>query len=110
MGWGSFYQAMLDAGGTPIATTGSESLPTRLLATYGLAGVLFTFYLVRRLRVLAFRDDRWACACFPAIFVLMMNWGSVFHPTDGMFVILTLMVTKGSAGFIERPLTSQSVC
>jgi hypothetical protein len=111
MGWGSSYQAMLDAGGTPIATTGSESLPTRLLATYGIAGVLFTFYLIRRLRVLALRDDRWACACFPAIFILMMNWGSVFHPTDGMFVILTLMITKGSAGFTERPQTSQSpVC
>lgn len=102
MGWGSFYQAMLDAGGTPIATIGSESLPTRLLATYGIAGALFTFYLVRRLRVLAWRDDRWACACFPAIFVLMMNWGSVFHPTDGMFIILTLMITKGSAGFVGR--------
>jgi hypothetical protein len=102
MGWGSSYQAMLDAGGTPIATTGSESLPTRLLATYGIAGALFTVYLVRRLRVLAWRDDRWACACFPAIFVLMMNWGSVLHSTDGMFILLTLMITKGSAGFVGR--------
>lgn len=106
MGWGSSYQAMLDAGGTPLTTTGSESLPTRLLATYGIAGVLFTLYLVRRLSVLAFRDDRWACACFPAIFVLMMNWGSVFHPTDGIFVILILIITRGSAGFIERSQTS----
>jgi hypothetical protein len=73
-----------------------------LLATYGIAGALFTLYLVRRLRVLAWRDDRWACACFPAIFVLMMNWGSVFHPTDGIFIILTLMITKGSAGFVRR--------
>jgi hypothetical protein len=102
MGWGSSYQAILDAGGTPIATTGSESLPTRLLATYGIAGALFTFYLVRRLRVVALRDDRWACACFPALFVLMMNWGGVFHPTDGMFIILMLMITKGSAGFVGR--------
>jgi|GEM_PF-5681161 len=103
MGWGSSYQAMLDEGGTPLTTSGSESLPTRLLATYGIPGALFTFYLVRRLRVSASRDDRWACACFPAIFILMMNWGSVFHPSDGMFVILTLMVTKGSAGFIDHP-------
>lgn len=101
MGWGSYYQAVFDAGGKPLPTNGSESLPTRLLATYGIAGVLFTLYLVRRLRVLAFRDDRWACACFPAIFILMMNWGSVFHPTDGMFVLLMLMITKGSAGFVE---------
>jgi hypothetical protein len=101
MGWGSSYQTMLDADGTPLETTGSVSLPTRLMASYGMAGMLFTFYLVRRLRVLAWRDDRWACACFPAIFVLMMNWGSVFHPTDGMFIILTLMITKGSGGFVE---------
>lgn len=103
MGWGSSYQAILDASGNQLATNGSESLPTRLLATYGIPGALFTFYLLRQLRVSASRDDRWACACFPAVFVLMMNWGSVFHPTDGMFVILTLMVTKGSAGFIDHP-------
>jgi hypothetical protein len=102
MGWGSSYQAIFDAGEKPLATNGSESLPTRLLAIYGVAGILFTFYLVRRLRVSAFRDDRWACACFPAIFILMMNWGSVFHPTDGMFVILMLMITRGAAGFVGR--------
>jgi len=103
MGWGSpeFYQPMLDATGPPLATTGSESVPTRLLASYGIAGMLFTLYLVRQLRELAFRDDRWACACFPAVFFLMMNWGGVFHPTDGMFILLSLMTTRGSDGFID---------
>ncbi|EAQ36401.1 hypothetical protein NB311A_20726 [Nitrobacter sp. Nb-311A] len=108
MGWGSSYQAIFEASEKPLATNGSESLPTRLLATYGLAGILFTLYLVGRLRVSAFRDDRWACASFPAILILMMNWGSVFHPTDGMFVLLMLMITRGSAGFMERSQISRS--
>jgi hypothetical protein len=104
MGWGSpeFYQRALDATGPPLPTIGSESLPTRLLASYGIAGALFTVYLVRQLRQLAFLDDRWACACFPAVFVLMMNWGSVFHPSDSIFVILLLIMTKGSKGFVTE--------
>jgi len=104
MGWGSpeFYQRMLDATGPPLPTIGSESLPTRLLASYGIAGVLFTVYLVQQLRQLAFLGDRWACACFSAVFVLMMNWGGVFHPSDGIFVILLLIMTKGSNGFVTE--------
>lgn len=103
MGWGSpeFYQSVLDATGPPLATTGSESLPTRLLASYGIAGIFFTLYLVRLLRESDRRDDRWACACFPAVFFLLMSWGSIFHPTDAMFVLLLLTVTRGSAGFVS---------
>ncbi|QWG17046.1 hypothetical protein KMZ68_18955 [Bradyrhizobium sediminis] len=103
MGWGSpeFYQSMLDASGPPLATIGSESLPTRLLASYGIAGLLFTLYLIQQLRRLAFRGDRWACACFPAVFILMMNWGGIFHPTDGMFALLLLPITRGSNGFLD---------
>ncbi|MGQ0684324.1 hypothetical protein [Bradyrhizobium sp.] len=104
MGWGSaeFYQSVLEAMGPPQTTTGSESLPTRLLASYGIPGVLFTLYLVRLLRASARKDDRWACACFPAVFFLMVNWGGIFHSTDGMFVLLLLMVTRGSAGFAGK--------
>ena len=101
MGWGASYQSMLDAEGPPFPTIGSESLPTRLLASYGIGGLLFTLYLVRQLRELAFRDDRWACACFPAVFILMMNWGGIFHPTDGMFVLLLLTITRGSNGIVD---------
>lgn len=104
MGWGSpeFYQSVLDTTSPPQVTTGSESLPTRLLASYGIPGILFTLHLVRLLRESARRDDRWACACFPAIFFLLVNWGSIFHPTDAMFVLLLLMVTRGSAGFRDE--------
>lgn len=83
-------------------STGSESLPTRLLAVYGLAGALFTLYLFTRLRALARAGDHWACACFPAIFLLLMNWGGVFHPTEGMFVILLLMIVRGSDGYVSH--------
>lgn len=102
MGWGSLYQSMLDAAGPPQVTTGSESLPTRLLATYGIPGIFFTFYLVRLLRELAQAGDRWACACFPAIFFLLLNWGGFFHPADAMFVLLLLFVTRGADGFTCR--------
>jgi hypothetical protein len=111
MGWGSpeFYQRVLDATGPPLPTIGSESLPTILLASYGIAGVLFTVYLVQRLRQLAFVDDRWACACFPAVFVLMMNWGSVFHPSDSIFVILLLIMTRGSKGFVIEGVSTSAL-
>lgn len=104
MGWGSpeFYQPVLDAALPPISTGGTESLPTRLLASYGIPSILFTLYLVRLLRESSREDDRWACACFPAVFFLLMNWGGIFHPTDAMFVLLLLPLTRGSVGFSNR--------
>lgn len=104
MGWGSadFYELVAKTVQNPdaiIISAGSEALPTRLLVVYGLPGLLFTIYLVVRLRRLAREDDRWACACFPSLFSLMMNWGSVFHPSDAMFVIFLLIMTKGAKGF-----------
>ncbi len=92
---------------TRLISAGSEALPTRLLVAYGLPGLLFSVYLVQRLRQLALADDRWACACFPALFSLMMNWGSVFHPSDALFVILMLIVTKGSEGFASDDKSSE---
>jgi hypothetical protein len=104
MGWGSadFYELVsrtIKDPDTMLISAGSEALPTRLLVVYGVPGLLFTVYLVVRLRKLAFEDDRWACACFPALFTLMMSWGSVFHPVDALFVILLLIMTRGAKGF-----------
>ncbi len=99
MGWGSLYQSALDATGPPQATIGSESLPTRLLANYGLPGIFFTLYLVGLLREAARAGDRWACACFPAVFFLLTNWGSLFHSTDAMFVLLLLTIARGTKGY-----------
>lgn len=107
MGWGSadFHELVVRNQAEPQATlisAGSEALPMRLLVAYGLPGLLFSVYLVERLGKLALADDRWACACFPALFSLMMSWGSVFHPSDAMFVILLLVMTKGSEGFTSH--------
>lgn len=111
MGWGSidFYQLVAKTIENPdaiIISAGSEALPTRLLVVYGLPGLLFSIYLFARLRKLALADDRWACACFPALFSLTMSWGSVFHPSDAIFVILLLIMTRGSEGFTYREASS----
>ncbi|QDW39793.1 hypothetical protein FFI89_023170 [Bradyrhizobium sp. KBS0727] len=114
MGWGSadFYGLVAKTVENPdtiIISEGSEALPTRLLVVYGLPGLLFTVYLVARLRALARTDDRWACACFPPLFTLMMTWGSVFHPSDAMFLIFLLIMTKGAKGFtFAKTATSES--
>lgn len=91
-----FSQVLLDeliVGTTP---AGNEAVLTRLLATYGLPAVLFVYYLIRCLRDLARRQDAWACACFPTIILLMMQWGNIFHPTDANGALFMLMVTQGA--------------
>lgn len=80
---------------------GSDALPTRLLSAYGLAGLCFTIFMFSLLRRAAARDDRWACAVFPAVVLLMMNWGAVFHPTNAFFALFLLMVAQGSRGVID---------
>ena len=102
MGWGAFdffemQTEELNVGTTP---AGNEAILTKLLATYGLPGILFTIYLFVQLRRSADAGDHWACACFPAIFFLMMQWGSVFHPSDAMFTIYLLMIARGSKGYM----------
>lgn len=78
----------------------SVSLPTRLLVAYGLPGALFTAFLVARLRAMAWLGDAWGCACFAPVFLLLMQWGSAFHPTDALFALFMLMILRGSLGFI----------
>lgn len=101
MGHGSFDFAQVQTGelieGHP--GIGSDALPTRMLAAYGLAGSLFTVFLFVRLRALALAGDAWACAAFPSVVLLMMNWGSVFHPTNAFFALYLLIATRGSKGF-----------
>ena len=81
---------------------GSESLPTRLLASYGLPVVFFLAFITVGLRRRAYFADRWACACFPAIILLMMSWGSIFHPTNAFFVLFFALLLYGSEGFPEK--------
>lgn len=107
MGWGAFEFEDLKA---VALIEGQEqgdtvSLPTRLLAAYGLPGALFTLYLVARLRAAARAGDAWGCACFAPVLLLLLQWGSVFHPSDALFALLLLPLVRGSAGFVDR--TSQ---
>jgi hypothetical protein len=102
MGWGAYdFWQMVSDKSPPVFTAGTESLPLGLMTVYGIPALLFTVYLVVCLRRSARRDDRWACACFPAIFVLMMNWGSSFHPADVVFVLFMLIVARGSEGYVS---------
>lgn len=109
--WQSDYLMGL---GSNLATTASEniinsghmrsdsvSFPTRLLATYGLPSFAFIYFLVERCYTHARRDDLWAISMLSVIVWLMMTWGSVFHPTNGVFVLAMLIAGKGKRGFCD---------
>jgi hypothetical protein len=80
---------------------GTESLPTRLLAVYGLPSLFFGGYLVQELARMARARDAWGCACFPGIFFMLMNWGSVFHPTNAFFVLSFMILTRGASALSD---------
>lgn len=101
MGWGAFEFEDLKK---TALIEGQEqgdtvSLPTRLLAAYGIPGALFTVYLVLRLRVAACARDAWSCACFAPVLLLLLQWGSVFHPSDALFALFLMTVVRGSSAF-----------
>lgn len=77
----------------------SVSFPTRLLATYGLPAFALVYFLIERCYAHARNDDVWAISMLAVIFWLMMTWGSVFHPTNAVFVLAMLIAGKGKAGF-----------
>lgn len=89
----------LNVGTTP---AGNEAQLTRLLATYGFPGLLYSWYLISRLREIAKNRDVWAVACFPTIALLMMQWGSVFHPSDANGAIFLLIAIHGSQAFVIK--------
>jgi hypothetical protein len=80
-----------------LGAAGAESLPTRLLAAYGLPSLFFAGYLVSELAQLARARDAWGCACFPGILFMLMNWGSVFHPTNAFFVLFFMVLARGAS-------------
>ena len=111
MGWGDFdfYKLRPTDLFPDQISLGSESLPTRLLATYGLPAFFFIGYLISNLRERARQSDVWAVACFPAIVLLLMNWGGAFHPGNYAFVIVLMIVTRCAPAFarggVKRPRT-----
>ena len=98
MGWGTTDFNMLKSEALVIGQqqSGDISLPTRLLAQYGLPGLLLVVYFVVRLVKLAKARDAWGCACFPAVIMAMLHWGTLFHPTDFVFALCMILVFHGS--------------
>lgn len=81
------------------ARSDSDSLLTRLLATYGLPSFALLYFFAERCYALAMMNDTWGVAMV-AIFVwLMMTWGSSFHPSNGIFVLAFLIIGRGSGAF-----------
>lgn len=99
MGWGSTDFNMLKSEALVIGheQSGDISLPTRLLAQYGLPGLGLISYFFVRLYVLAKAGDAWGCACFPAVMMAMLHWGTMFHPTDFMFGLFLMLLFHGSS-------------
>lgn len=83
------------------ARSDSVSFLTRLLATYGLATIGIFWYLGKCCYEHARSDDIWGVAALSLITWLMMTWGSVFHPTNAIFVLSFLIVAKGRAAFLD---------
>jgi hypothetical protein len=89
----------LNVGTTP---AGNEAQLTRLLAVYGIPGLLYSWFLIRGLHEVALKRDVWAVACYPVIILLMMQWGSIFHPSDANGAIFFLIAIHGSNAFVIR--------
>jgi hypothetical protein len=103
MGFGAFDFSKMQFEELNIGTTpaGNEAQLTRLLATYGLPGLLYSWFLICRLHEASLNRDVWAVACFPVILLLMMQWGNIFHPSDANGAIFWLIAIHGSNAFIN---------
>lgn len=82
------------------ASGGTESFPTRLLASYGIFSLLFFSVFWYRLALRANRFDWWACAAYAAIIFMMMTYGSAFHPSSPINALCLLILFHGSEGFL----------
>ncbi|MBY2992606.1 hypothetical protein HF263_17655 [Rhizobium leguminosarum] len=80
----------------------SVSLPTRLLATYGLPALGFLYFLGERCYTHAKNNDIWAVSMLSLLIWLMMTWGSIFHPTNAIFVLALLIIGRGGSAFHEH--------
>jgi hypothetical protein len=81
----------------------SVSLPTRLLATYGLPALGFFYFLGERCYTHAKENDVWGVSMLSLLIWLMMTWGSIFHPTNAIFVLALLIIGRGGNAFHEDP-------
>lgn len=104
MGLGNFdffALAVPEPGPDQAYLSGSEALLTRLLATYGLPTLLLFWFFGARLYEHARNNDYLGCAIFPVVIILAMNYGSVLHPTNFLFVLYFLLMIHGRKSFAE---------
>ena len=102
MGWGSFdffEMVVLPFDDRTATARGHGIAPHAAIVVVRLADPVFIGFLIGQLRRSAKNCDRWAVACFPVVLLLLMQWGSVFHPSDSMFLLFMLMLAKGSRGY-----------
>lgn len=83
------------------ARSDSVSLLTRLLATYGMATIGIFWFFCQCCYRHAKNNDTWAVAALVVMTFLMVVWGSVFHPTNGIFVLSFLIIARGRAAFAD---------
>jgi hypothetical protein len=80
----------------------SVSFLTRMIATYGIPAFGIVIFLVERCYRHAKDNDIWAVAVISVMVWLMMSWGSIFHPSNGMFALAFLLIGKGSQSFVDH--------
>lgn len=82
--------------------SGSEALVTRLLASYGWPALFLILFMVARLYQHAKAGDYLGCAIFPGVVILAMNYGSVLHPSNFLFVLYFQLLIHGRKTFAEN--------
>jgi hypothetical protein len=111
MGWGSTDFNLLKTEdiiqGLDDSSSGDISLPTKLLAQYGLVGAFLIGWWVRLLAEAAKKRDAFICASFPTLMLAMLHWGTMFHPTDAIFGIIMMLMLRGSVS-LSRPQPSSN--
>ena len=108
MGAGNFdFQRLVGhAIGGEAKAAGSESLLTRLLATYGLPTIMLFYFMMKSLLRLAKSRDAFGCAVFPIVIVIAMSYGSVLHPTNFLFVLYFQLMIHGRNMFAENSFSN----
>ncbi len=79
----------------------SVSFLTRMVATYGIPAFGIIIFLIERCYRHAKDNDIWAVAVLSVMVWLMMSWGSIFHPSNGMFALAFLLIGNGSQAFLR---------
>jgi len=67
-----------------------------------LSTIGFVYFLGERCYAHAKNNDIWAVSMLAVIVWLMMTWGSIFHPTNALFVLALLIIGKGKSAFLEK--------